>query len=365
MSGESIQERMMAVYQNRVPDETPITLYSRFLPRGAAERELRELGVGIIDYYPLATLMAPPWRLTSEYLSEVKGVDLEVRYSYEDREMFEVRKYSTPVGDIWRKSRKDPAYGSDWIVKHYVDDLEDYKVVQYIVENTVFHSNEDGVRRRISDLGSDGVVWGRLDRSPYQKLLFEIAGPERFLIDLIRNPGPVLELMEVMDHRMDEVANIVLDTSAEVIWQPENLTSDFTPPRAFKEYLLPFYEKLGALVKQAGKQYLVHMDGRLRALKDMIAQTPIDVIESFSYPMIGGDLPFLEAREALPGKVIVPNFPSSLCEQSDEEIERFSKTIIEEIGAAVPYMLQISENLPVGEWKRILPILVRTFKRVH
>jgi len=43
-------DRMMAVYRKELPDRVPLSIYSRYLPRGQCERELRNWGLGIIDY---------------------------------------------------------------------------------------------------------------------------------------------------------------------------------------------------------------------------------------------------------------------------------------------------------------------------
>jgi len=67
-------------------------------------------------------------------------------------------------------------------------------------------------------LGEDGVVLSRLDRSPYQKLLIELAGPERFLIDLYTNPKPVEKLMQVIGLRQDDQLALALDSEAAFIW---------------------------------------------------------------------------------------------------------------------------------------------------
>ena len=56
--------------------------------------------------------------------------------------------------------------------------------MKYIVENIELSSNEEIFRKRMEDLGEDGVVLGRLARTPYQKLMLELAGGETYLMDL-------------------------------------------------------------------------------------------------------------------------------------------------------------------------------------
>jgi hypothetical protein len=357
MRAMSTHDRMMAVYRKELPDRIPLSIYSRYLPRGSHERELRERELGIIDYHAAVSLLAPPWHVYPDYLSEVTGVDLRITYSWENGQRMETRSLETPVGTIWQQSRKDPTYGSDWITRYYVSNAEDYKILQYVVEHTVFRRNEEQLAARIRDLGQDGVVLGRVDRSPYQKLLIELAGPEQFLIDLADTPAPVSEVIETMDARMNEAFAMILESQAEVIWQPDNITADLTPPAMFERYCLPFYQRHGEQCRQAGKPYLVHMDGRLGPLKDLVARCPLDAVESFSLPEVGGDLSLSQARLAWPDKVVLPNFPSPLCHQSEQEIESWMLRLLAEAGHERPFMLQISEDIPAGQWQRVLPIL--------
>ena len=246
--------------------------------------------------------------------------------------------------------------------KYYINSPDDYKVMQYLVENTVFKRNEEAIRIKTRDLGSDGVVLGRVDRCPYQKILIELAGAQQFLIDLYTNPEPVLELMDEMDRKMDEAFSMIIESGVEVIWQPDNITSDMTPPDCFKKYCLPFYKKHAKQVKQARKPYIIHMDGRIKALKELINQAGFSGIESLSFPDIGGDYTLTEARNDFHDMVIIPNFPSNLCIRKDEEIIDFITNLKAEAGDEIPFMLQVSEDLDDSQWMRVLPMLTRIFQ---
>ena len=116
--------------------------------------------------------------------------------------------------------------------------------------------------------------------------------------------------------------------------------------------------KIENLVKYFdGRCVLDHLDGRLKSLAELIGESEFDVVESFSYPEIGGDITLAEARRAWPSKVILPNFPSSLCHKSDEEINAFLNKMLAEAGTDKPFMLQISEDIPHEQWQRVLPVL--------
>ena len=215
----------------------------------------------------------------------------------------------------------------------------------------------------MANIGTDGVVLGRLDRTPYQKLLIELAGPERFLVDLYTDPEPVTELMDAMNRRMDEAFEMVLESHVEAIWQPDNITSALTPPRAFEQYCMPFYKMRGPRLKNLGKPYLVHMDGVLRPIAAMIERAVFDGVESLSFPEVGGDYTLADAQKTWPEKVILPNFPSSLCYNTDEQIKAYLTSLWNSADKTKPFMLQLSEDVPSSEWQRVLPTLCRSAQR--
>jgi hypothetical protein len=328
-----------------------------FSRHGEAERMARDRGLGIIDSVVGVSLLSPPYFALYDCVSEVKNATFDISYRWIDRELMEIRKYETPVGTVTQHVTKDPAYGSYWRKKHYIESREDYKILQYIVENTIFKDRRDSVSRRKQDLGGDGVVYFRLDRSPYQKLLIELAGPDKFLVDLYTDPGPAVELMEAIGRRADEQFEIALESEAELMWLPDNVTSDMTPPNAFEKFSLPFYEKFGKQCREAGKVLLVHMDGKVNALKNLIAGAPIDVIESFSFAEMSGDMPIAETKSLWPDKVVCPNFPSSLSVKSKEEIESFLARVISEFGDKKPFMIEVSEDIPWGYFDHVLTTL--------
>ena len=200
----------------------------------------RGLGLGIITYVPVVSMLGPPWHLYPEYLSEIRGAEFRVDYRWDDGILVERRTYTTPVGTVWQEITNDRAgAGSEHIRKHYITQRDDYRVVKYLVENTVVRSNEEAIRDRMRDLDGDGIVFGRLDRNPYQKCLIELAGPERFLVDLHTDPEPALELMDALSRKHEESLALALESQVEVLWQPDNMTSLMTPPDGLPAALPP------------------------------------------------------------------------------------------------------------------------------
>lgn len=351
------RERLLSVYSNRLPDRIPIGMYRRYHRVGETERRARNDGLGIIDFVPPVSLLAPLWHVHPGYVSEVSNVQFRIDHRWVDNRLMQRRAYETPVGTIDAHVVLDAQHGTEWTTKHYIETAEDYKIVQYVAEHTVFRSQEPAIRQALLDLGEDGILFGRADRSPYQKLLVELVDPQRLILDLHHNPGPIEELMQVIDARLDEQFDGIMESGIRVVWQPDNVTADWTPPSHFRKYCLPFYRKRGEQARKAAKIYAVHIDGKTSGIKDLIAEAPIDVVESFSLPEMAGDLSVSAAREAWPGKVVCPNFPANLCLGTREEIDALLGRLLAEFGRETPFAIQISEDIPLESYGFVLPLL--------
>ena len=360
----SIRARIMEVYNNRRPDQIPTGIYKRYLRTGEIGRSARNAGLGILDFVPVVSLMSPPWHLHQGYVSEVRNVSFDVRFKWIGGALVQERRFETPFGTLTAQIERDPGYGSDWVKKHYIENVEDYKIMGYIVENIVFQSQENLISQAKKDLGEDGVVLGRMDRAPYQKLLVELANPTKFLMDLYDNPAPVRELIETMDARMDEQFNMAMESQVDIIWSPDYVTADMTPPPQFEEFLLPFYKKHGDQCKKAGKIYLVHMDGRINAIKELVAQCPFDVLDSLSFAEVSGDVPISIAKDIWPDKVLCPNFPAPICSYSEKEIEKYLQKVVDDFGKSTPFMMQISEDIPLESYDHVLPIFTSFMQKI-
>jgi hypothetical protein len=358
---KNIRERILCVYNKKFPDAIPIGIYTRYLPRGVCERMARNEGLGIIDYFPVVTMPGPPWHVMDGYLSETKNIDFKVTYFCEKGKIIQRKSYETPHGTVYQEVEPDSGgVGSEHIRKHWVESDDDYLVLKHIVKNAVLKLNKETLEQRKIDLGEDGVVLGRLDRTPYQKCLIELIGPEKFLIDLHTKVEPLLDLLETLAQKLIESFEIAIESDAEVLWLPDNVTSDMTPPYSFREYILPLYQKFAKMAQEAGKPLLVHMDGKIKALAALIDESRIDVIESFSLPDIGGDVPLNEAYSIFSNAVIIPSFPSNWALLSDEEIKKRFQELLDNRNKDKPFMIQFSEDIPYEEWQRVIPLVTNT-----
>lgn len=356
----SLREELLSVYRRKNQGRIPWGAYGGFLlPAGSVERELRNSGCGLIQWTPVSSWLPPGMGHMKgwEQESEIKNVEMSIKAVWEGNERILVRTYDTPLGSVFEKMREDPGYHSLWIKEFLIKSSRDYEVIKFMIENTVLRERYSSFLEAQENMGDDGVVLAVVDRSPWQKMLIELAGTERLYFDLHDNPTVVEDLLASIEAKQDEAYRIIADSPAEIIWIVDNLTGDLTPPKIFEKHCLPFYNKQAEMLHQKNKILAVHMDGRLRCLKDLIEKTDIDVIESFTLPGAGGDLPIEEASTAWEDKSIMANIPAFLSYQKPEEVRRYMQDLLAKVSPRKNFMLELSENLPHPFWKATLPIV--------
>lgn len=357
----TIREEMLVVYYGGEPDQIPFAAYDFLIPRGQIERELRNDGMGLVKWCPVSTSVAPAF--LNICLSKVQDVKISIEEAWESGEKIIIRTFYTPMGSVFEKYREDPMYSSKWIKKYLIESASDYPIVKFIVENSIIYQNYNSFLQVQDNLGDDGVVLALMDRSPLQKMMYEITGPERLFLDLYDNSDLVEDLLTCIEKKSNEMYKIAANSPAQVIWSPDNITEDMNSPSIFRKYCLPFYNKQGQLLHQQNKAYVVHMDGKLKCLKNSIKKADIDVVESFSLPEAGGNLPIKEASIAWKDKSIISNIPAFLCLKEEKTIREYIGQLLAWVYPRKNFMLQVSEDLPPQDWKRILPVVIDVMQK--
>jgi hypothetical protein len=307
-------------------------IHHLLMPQGSLEREMRGHGLGIIE------------KSLFPYQSASNRVTVAERVVWEDDRRTSYISIRTPIGEIHSKRLVGPD-GSIWVKEYPVRSPADMAVLAYISEDAEYRPNDEAVISRQKSLGEDGLVLCRLMRSPIQRLLTEWMGMEAFAFALADYPQATESLLSRLAASDEPALRMAAASPAEAVWSSENLTADVTTPDLFRRYCLPYYNHAAALLHEGGKLYGVHMDGKLRALKHVVAESSLDFVEGFTPPPMG-DLPLREARRAWPGKALWVNFPGSVLHSSNEVILSFTEELLRQGMEEGGFLLTFTEDFP-------------------
>jgi hypothetical protein len=239
-------------------------------------------------------------------------------------------EYNTKVGSVNELCKKEPGVGewkgnrswrdvTPWIVKRRITSPEEYDVVKFMVEDTVYQPHYFPLSQAKNWIGEDGVIIANLPHSPMQMLMIDWIGVPSFYIHYTKYRDKVEELYNTLDEKYEEIYKIAAESPADAVMFGDNLDGVLVNPNLFEKYFIPAYEKCAKVIHDHGKILISHFDGRLNILKDLIAKCPQDVIEAFHPPPMG-DLDLQEALTLWKNKVILIGFPGSIYSLGTEKV---------------------------------------------
>ncbi|UCF92658.1 MAG: hypothetical protein JSW39_00435 [Desulfobacterales bacterium] len=344
-----IRERILTALHWGEPDRVPLTTYDWFLPRGTTERVLREAGVGLV-------MRLPAHRV------EHRQVEIVTREYWEKGRKRLRKTIRTPVGEVWQTLEPETAYDSSlWILEHFIKEPADYRVLEFVYRDAVYHDNYAFIREAQRRIGGDGLVYVRLAKAPIQEMLYQMLGLERFSLDYYDRRDLFDSLHQTMLERYEELYDLAAGAPVEIILLGDNITSDVVGAERFRNYCMPVYKCLKTRLAETGKKLAVHMDGRLASLQNAIAEAEFDIVEALTPPPMG-DVSIRDARRLWPAKALWINFTSSMHIEPPAEIEAHTRHLLEEAGSRRGFAVGVTEDAPVEALERSLGIIARVLQ---
>jgi hypothetical protein len=336
------KERILAALSGRKVDRIPLTVYDILFDQagvGLSDKRvarLRAKGLGIIRHVETYKILNP-------------GVERITRNYSEGGEPCTRTRLVTPLGEISSTARRG------WVQEYFLKSVEDYRIMEYVIRDQVIEPDYEVYAEALREIGDDGIVIPTADRSPYQKILVDLAGLEALSYHLADGPEEVASLYGALAEKQREIFEIVARGPGETIKMWENITGDAMGNDRFEEYHLPIYKERYATSKAAGKLLTLHLDGRLSCLMEGIAKASFDIIESFT-PAPEGDVALGDALLRWPGKAMWLTIPSFVYGS-----DKMLKGYIRELAAASGgkgLALEIAEYYPEATWEHHMDVML-------
>jgi hypothetical protein len=357
----SVRDRVLAVLQGRRPGHLPFidrfevwyachsrggTLPEEF--QGMSVTEIhRAVGMGQQKYLVPYALKLHGVEVVSSFNGEVFYHEKEPvmeffcgMFDFLDYETpgLTVTELVTPVGKLRVQHgllAENVATGTEHYIKeHLIKEEADYRTVEYLVERAEFMPRYEKVAQEEAKLGDIGYVVPMTPRIPFQQMLLEYLGEIPFFYALHDSPRLVRRLMTVLDEQLTEILHRLADLQVPYLEFPDNLDGVMSNPRLFAEHCLPYYQRYSEILHGQAKKVGSHTDGNVRPLLALLAESGLDVCESFT-PAPLTQCPFEEAWNAWrDGPIIWGGIPSVILwdRTSEKEFRGFVERLLTTIG---------------------------------
>ncbi|MEN6310200.1 MAG: uroporphyrinogen decarboxylase family protein [Acidobacteriota bacterium] len=259
------------------------------------------------------------------------------------------RTIETPHGVLAETWTWLPDSFAEAPTEHLVKSPADLKAYRYVFENTRYEPDYAlaGLRRR--QAGDIGIVVGYLPKSPFMQMAALDAGIVAVTEIFADDPDELAGTLAAARAAQDRAARIAVDSPAEVLMIPENLSSEVVGPRFYEMFMRDYHEAWTGRIRAAGKFSCVHLDGTLRGLLRQVASAGFTFIEAMT-PAPAGDLEVGRWAEwcgnastvlwgGLPGVYFTDLI-------SDAEFERHVRSVLEVMTSRPRYVLGVADQVP-------------------
>ena len=235
-------------------------------------------------------------------------------------------RFQTPVGEIQSAQDYVPGMYCFAYAKHFVETIDDLRVMRFVFENARYQENYDAYLSRDRLWGEDGIGFAMAVASmaPMQKLLSRWAGVQTTVVLSQDHPQEFERTFAAIEQSQEPLVEVLAGSPAEVVILPENLASQVVGESFFRRYDMPYYRKIVERLHAAGKKVAIHIDGGLKPCLGLLSACGFDIAEAVT-PAPFGDLGVEELRRAagpdiviwggLPGGIFSRNYSDGFFEQ--------------------------------------------------
>jgi len=256
--------------------------------------------------------------------------------------------YETPVGTV--STLKEPAGFTSWYHELMLNSPDDYKVLRFIIKDAVYQENYSEFLQAQEAYGEGCIFRASFGLEPLQAL---ISGPymkmETFCIEWMERRDEILALYDLIVQKQREIYPLVAASPALFANYGGNIVPEIISPKLYREYYLPHYNEAAEIMHKHGKLIGSHYDDDCGTLAEAIAESDLDYIEAFT-PAPDTDMTLGDARKAWPNKVLWLNFPSSQHLRSDDDVERITVELLDQIDDPSGVIMGITEDIPEHRW---------------
>lgn len=259
-----------------------------------------------------------------------------------------IRTMSTPKGDLTQIQQFLPISSSWGYVKHYVETEEHLSAFRYFLQNLTYAPSYEELARRKHIVGDNGIILCYTPRSPFMEMITTYIGIQNLAYLLADVPDQMEEILELMEQKHDMAAQLSVDSPAECIMIPENLSSEVVGQYYYEKFMQPYESKWIKKIMDAGKYSFIHMDGTLKGLIRQVSRTGFDVIEAAT-PAPVGDMTMEEiARSISPNTIIWGGIPGIMFTPavSDEDFCSHIKEMLDIMKKEPRFVLGVADQVP-------------------
>lgn len=353
--GMSSRQRLLAAIKGEETDRIP---WAPEINQYFAEIHLKEAGLDNAPHQYVAINQLIGGDALCSFLpyKTIYQGGIEYRTETYDSETWEI--FETPKGQLISKFREERVAKTRFRYEPFLKGPENYPAYRYLIENTEYIPDYDGLLEEMRKVGEGGLVTLTAPPTPLMGFIMDYMGAEATIYQLHDYERKMVELMEVIHQKNKEAYRICAQAPAGEMIRPfEDTSSSLTSPKMFKKYCLPHLKDYAAIIHEENKLFVPHMCGHLKDMLPFLKESGIDGIEAITPPPTG-DSTAKMVREIMGDKCIIIGGldPTLFSTMSREEIEEVVKTTLDSMNGDRRFILGNEEISAAAKMENVLAV---------
>ena len=330
------RQRVLEALHGGHADKVPFTMYESKIPQCAAEREMRNRGLCIVNRTRVFTTVRPNVTVTEEVY-------------WEDGKRFTRTHYDTPVGAV--STLNEAAGFTSWHHEKMFKSPDDYRVLLFLIQDERYEPAYEAYAQAERAFGEDAIYRAGFGLEPMQMLISGgLIGMQDYCLQWMENRDEILKLYEALVEKRRQVYHLVAESPATHANYGGNVVPKIIGLKGFEDYYVPHYNEAAEVMHRHGKLIGSHLDADCGLIAEAVGRTDLDYIEAFT-PAPDTDMTLAQARAAWPDKVLWINYPSSVHLQDDAVVAQTAAELVAENGSADGLIVGITEDIPEHRWQ--------------
>ena len=345
----SPRERLFAILNGQKPDRVPwfgdLDYWATALiERGEKPKDFkqsddyiqwhRDLGVGFYlqGYFPFKTFIE----------------NCEVK-EWTDEGNLRRREIVTPFGTLRETWTWLTESYTEAPTEHLIKSAEDLPAYRYLHENTRYEPDYDFAEKRRRQVAEMGAVLCYLPKSPLMQMIALDAGVKVVAEAFADAPEEFRATIAAVRRSHDAAARIAVDSPAEILMIPENLSSECAGRTLYNMFMADYEETWAADIREKGKFSCIHLDGTMKGLLRETCSRGLTFIEALT-PAPVGDLEIAKwaERSGNSTTILWGGIPGVYFTDlvNDQEFDRHVKEVLAVMRSAPRYVLGVADQVP-------------------
>jgi uroporphyrinogen-III decarboxylase len=276
-------ERVIAVYEGRVPDQVPLMLDLSHWHKANNKVKFELSGYKGVD--PQLVELHKKARAVCYCemgaFFDVVFDDPQIEVSSNTDEKGVFRTYlKCPLGTLHEERVFEPVSYSYNIRKHLLESIEDFPIVRYIYDRARCVPKFDRIAKWKEALGELAYIYFQLPYSGLGYLISRNFGVEKTCLAMFDAPAEVRSLIDSVNNWGKRVLDAAIDGPFETVIISDNIDANVQNPSMFRDYSCEYYTYLAQSLHEKGKYLAVHVDGEMNGILPVLEECGVDCIDA-------------------------------------------------------------------------------------